>query len=49
MITDADREAIAAAVEALDVGSWTPLTDAEADLVRRALTPVDVEPARRAA
>lgn len=48
MISAADRAAIDAAVAALDVDSWAPLSDAERDLVSRALGPaVPAAPAPR--
>lgn len=37
MITDRDRDAIAAHVASLDIEEWAPLTSAERDLVRRSL------------
>lgn len=40
-MTETDRAAIQAAIDELDVSSWAPLTDAERDLVRRALAPVE--------
>ena len=40
-MTDADRAAIDAAVVALDVSGWHSLTDAERDLVSRALAPAE--------
>jgi acyl-CoA reductase-like NAD-dependent aldehyde dehydrogenase len=44
------EQAVAAAVSALDVDSWAPLTAAERDLCRRALAPVEQsEPTQGAA
>jgi hypothetical protein len=45
VISDADRAAIDAALDAMDIDTWRPLDTDEADLVRRALAPAPAKAA----